>query len=84
MQEDGMNRTHVSQKPDVDREVNLSRQRRERRTVEEEAGTAGKTRREVKAIASNRVIWRCFVEAPYQQKEQKDISNGNDRTTIGK
>jgi hypothetical protein len=33
------------------------------RTVEEEARIAGKTCREVKSLAGNRVLWRCFVEA---------------------
>jgi hypothetical protein len=32
-------------------------------TVVEEAGKAGKTWKEVRALAQNRVRWHCFVEA---------------------
>jgi hypothetical protein len=34
-----------------------------KRTVAEEAGKAGKTWKEVRALAQIRVRWRCFVEA---------------------
>ncbi|XP_054279259.1 uncharacterized protein LOC128997645 [Macrosteles quadrilineatus] len=34
-----------------------------RRTIEEEIRDAGKNWREVRALAANRVRWRCFVEA---------------------
>jgi hypothetical protein len=33
------------------------------RTVAEEAGKAGKTWKEVRALAQKRVLWRYFVEA---------------------
>jgi hypothetical protein len=35
-----------------------------KRTVAEEAGKADKPWKEVRALAKNRVRWRCFVEAP--------------------
>jgi hypothetical protein len=34
-----------------------------KKTVAEEAGKAGKTWKKVRALAQNRVCWRCFVEA---------------------
>jgi hypothetical protein len=34
-----------------------------KRTMLKEAGKAGKTWKEVRALAQNRVRWRCFVEA---------------------
>lgn len=40
-----------------------------KRTVEEEARAMGKTWREIKALAGNKVCWRCFVEALCFYKE---------------
>jgi hypothetical protein len=34
-----------------------------RRTVEEETGKVRKTWKEVRALAQNRILWRCFLEA---------------------
>jgi hypothetical protein len=40
-----------------------------KRTVVEEAGKAGKTWKEVRALAQNRVHWCCFVEALCSRQE---------------
>jgi hypothetical protein len=40
-----------------------------KRTVVEEAGKAGKTWKEVRALAQNRVLWGCFVEALCSREE---------------
>jgi hypothetical protein len=43
-----------------------------KRTVAEEAGKTGKTWKEVRALAQNRVRWRCFVEALSSGEEQQE------------
>jgi hypothetical protein len=40
-----------------------------KRTVVEEAGKVGKTWKEVRALAQNRVRWGCFVEALCSREE---------------
>jgi hypothetical protein len=42
------------------------------RSVEEEARKEGKTWRDLRTLARNRIRWCCFVEALYSGKERQD------------
>jgi hypothetical protein len=41
-----------------------------RRIIEEETATEGKTLKEAKVIAGNRMCWHCFVEALCSKAEK--------------